>query len=205
MDKQTIRYKKDVPNDDLPKVPEPPTLRVCQFADGKLSIPSDIRKHFLTCPIYGPEWREILKQFDQDWGAPAAAPTPSPTPDPSGGGSPVKAEGIKTEFKVEPVTWSTKFTGSPTTLTALKAKFGADLTEMVGISSTTSFFLAPGPELYLMAKEATQIKAWEAAVVTHGAGSWLTGEKAVKYVTNNPDRGIPCKLEDDEFPAIFED
>ena len=194
MDKQTIRYKKDVPNDDLLKVPEPPTLRVCQFADGKLSIPSDIRKHFLTCPIYGPEWREILKQFDQDWGAPAAATTPSPTPAPSGGGSPVKAEGIKTEFKVEPVTWSTKFTGSPTTVTALKAKFGADLTEMVGISSTTSFFLAPGPELYLMAKEATQIKAWEAAVVTHGAGSWLTGEKAVKYVTNNPDRGIPCKL-----------
>ena len=76
MDKQQNRYKKDVPADDMPKSPAAPELKLCQFSNGPLVIPTDIRKHFLNCPIYGPEWREIIVKFDKDWGV-AVQPDPA--------------------------------------------------------------------------------------------------------------------------------
>ena len=214
MDKQTIRYKKDASPDDLPKNPEVPALKLCQFANQTLTIPRDVRAHFMNCPLFGQEWRELVKQFDKDWGTPAPEPTATGTPAQGqgqaggAGGAPgnaaVKTE-VKKEFKFEAFDWSTTFPGSAATVAKLKEKFGSELHEMVGVSGSTSFFLAPGPELYVGAKEATCIKSSDAPIVSHGAGSWLTGEKATKFQTHNPDRGIPCKLENDEFPAVFED
>eukprot|EP00438_Fugacium_kawagutii_P033561 Skav211095 [mRNA] locus=scaffold2002:390055:394244:+ [translate_table: standard] len=135
MDKQTQKYRKEAASDQLPQAPEKPTMKLCQLTDDcRLSIPSDIRAHFLHCPIYGMEWREILKKFDQDWGAAAAAPTPS-TPASQGGQTPspaAKAElkqEAKLEMKLEPgFDWSKAFPGSPTTLTDLRAKFPNDVT-----------------------------------------------------------------------------
>eukprot|EP00438_Fugacium_kawagutii_P015689 Skav235312 [mRNA] locus=scaffold520:364384:369888:+ [translate_table: standard] len=133
MDKQGVRYKKDVGAEDLPRDPVAPTLKLCQLsADGKLSIPKDIRQHFLTCPLFGPEWREIVKQFDADWGVVAAA-APSP-PASSGNAAPATpASSVKTEAKVElkkeGFDWANVFPNSPTTLGKLKEKFPTDLTE----------------------------------------------------------------------------
>lgn len=207
MDKVTPRYKREVPADEMPKAPEVPSLKLCQFSDGKLSIPRDIRQHFMQCPLFGPEWREIIVQFDKDWGVPTAPGPSSTQQSQQPGQDPANAAKIETkdEFKMEPFDWSTAFPGAPTTLSSLKEKFGNELTEMVGVSQTTSFYLAPGPQLYVVAKEASHIKALEAPIVSHGAGSWLTGDKASKFLTNNPDRGIPCKLESDEIGTVFED
>ncbi|CAK9100995.1 unnamed protein product [Durusdinium trenchii] len=186
MDGQSKRHKKDVPSDDLPKAPELPELKLCQHNNGKISIPRDVRQHFMQCPVHGPEWRELLVAFDKDWGA---------TPPPAGAGA----------FKLEPFDWATCFSGSPTTLDALKQKFGADLTEMVGIGKTL-LYLAPGPQLYVGAKEcAVHLKALEGAIVSRGAGSWLTGDKAAKFESNNPDRGIPCKIDSDDIGCIYEE
>ena len=210
------RYMKQAADHEIPKAPEAPPLKLCQLgADGKLMIPRDVRQHFMGCPLFGPEWREIVVDFDKHWGSPVAAPTTPNTPVGSGsgngenGGTPVQVQIKKQESftlqKEEGFEWANQFPGSPTTLADLKAKFGAELTEMVGVSSTTSFFLAPGPQLYVVAKDATHIKALEAPIVLHGAGSWLTGDKATKFQTNNPDRGIPCRLMSDQEPAVFED
>ena len=206
MDKMSPRYKREVPADDMPKAPEMPSLKLCQFSDGKLSIPRDIRQHFMQCPLFGPEWRSIITQFDKDWGVPTA-PAPANSQQGQQAAGPANAAKVeaKNEFKMEPFDWSTAFPASPTTLSSLKEKFGNELTEMVGVSPTTSFYLAPGPQLFVVAKDATHIKALEAPIVSHGAGSWLTGDKASKYMANNPDRGIPCKLVSDEIGTVFED
>lgn len=207
MDGQSKRHKKDVPSDDLPKAPELPELKLCQHNNGKISIPRDVRQHFMQCPVHGPEWRELLVAFDKDWGA---------TPPPAGAGGenqpgtrentkPEVKEEMESAFKLEPFDWATCFSGSPTTLDALKQKFGADLTEMVGIGKTL-LYLAPGPQLYVGAKEcAVHLKALEGAIVSRGAGSWLTGDKAAKFESNNPDRGIPCKIDSDDIGCIYED
>ena len=206
MDKVSPLYKKDVPADDMPRNPEPPTLKLCQLVDGRLVIPNDIRKHFMNCPLFGPEWRDIVTQFDKDWGVTQAAATPSTSaPSSSTAATPPKDEVVKEEVKLEPVNWDTVFPDGFKTVDKLKEKFGTELTEMVGVSSMTSFYLAPGPQLYLGAKEAAHIKALDAPVISHGAGSWLTGDKAAKFETNNPDRGIPCRLTSDEFLAVYED
>ena len=215
MDKQSARYKKVAPADDMPKEPELPTLKICQFSGQKLTIPPDIRQHFMQCPLFGPEWRDIITKFDKDWGVTVASPEPQqPNQSPGNSGTTPKNEAsppnpaeniVKQEFKMEPFDFKTVFSQRPKTLTALRSKFGAELTEMVGPTSSTSFFLAPGPELYIMAKDATHIKPDDAPVVMHGAGSWLTGDKAVKFEANNPQRAIPCCITSDQVGVVFED
>ena len=156
-----------------------------------------------------PNGETSSRLFDKQW---ATAPDPNPSPaksangsaNGSSAGSPAKIE-TKEEFKLEAFDWSTAFVGSPKTVEKLKDKFGADLTEMVGVTSGTSFYLAPGPQLYVAAKEATHLKATAAPLCTHGGGSWLTGDKATKFENNNPDRGIPCKINSDLDGAIYED
>ena len=215
MDKQSARYKKVAPADDMPKEPELPTLKICQFSGQKLTIPPDIRQHFMQCPLFGPEWRDIITKFDKDWGVTVASPEPQqPNQSPGNGGTTPKNEAsppnpeqniVKQEFKMEPFDFKTMFPQHPKTLTSLRSKFGAELTEMVGPTSSTSLFLAPGPELYIMAKDATHIKPDDAPVVMHGAGSWLTGDKAVKFEANNPQRAIPCCIDSDQVGVVYED
>ncbi|CAK9014066.1 Uncharacterized protein SCF082_LOCUS12189 [Durusdinium trenchii] len=204
MDKQQQRYKKDVPADDMPKAPSVPELKLCTHNEGRLSIPTDVRKHFIQCAIHGPEWRDILVQFDKDWGAPVAG-TPNGSPiapvpiknETANNGSP--GETPKVEPKVEPdFEWANTFKESPATFAELKNKFGDELNELAGLASTSSFFLAPGPQLYLVAKEPIHLKCMEGALISYGAGSWLTGEKATKFESNSPDRAIPCKLSSDQ-------
>ena len=58
-----------------------PELVLCNHSDGRLSIPRDIRSEFLSCPVHGPEWRELLTKFDREWAAPnAAESTPNTAP-----------------------------------------------------------------------------------------------------------------------------
>eukprot|EP00435_Cladocopium_sp_Y103_P045667 s474_g13.t1 len=210
MDKQQQKYKKEVAPDDMPKDPKLPALKVCQFQDGRLQIPRDIRQHFMQCPINGPEWRDVIMKFDKDWGTPVTTSSPSPsTPSPpptTSGANPAESPAVKIEAKLEQdFEWSSVFKDSPSTVAALKQKFGADLTEMAGIGSTSSFYLAPGPQLYFVAKEPIHVKCKESPIISHGAGSWLTGDKAIKFESNTPDRGIPCKLESDLIQCVFEE
>lgn len=183
MDKQAQKYRKDALPDQLPQNPEKPTMKICQLTDdGRLNIPTDVRKQFMNCPIYGMEWREIIKKFDADWGAPAPTSTPSRPPSTNGGTPSPGAKskgGVKLEAKLEDLQpgydWSKAFPGSPTALADLKAKF-PDAAEMAGPVSGSCFILAPD-QLYIVAKNAgIHIKSGDGQVIAHGAGGWLQGE-----------------------------
>ena len=90
MDKFTPRYKAQPPPEDLPREVAKPQLKCCQIVDQKLVLPSDLRGQFLTCPVFGPEWRSLLETFDKQWSTPLGEGS-------QGGPSPVKKEAqIKT-------------------------------------------------------------------------------------------------------------
>lgn len=196
MDKAMPRYKKEPSEQDLPAVPTLPELKICQLSEGKMIIPRDIRQSFLSDPVWSPEWREILQKFDADWGVVIPGPCASPQ-QPSGGSATASPQGR--EF------WDRQFPGDPRTTEELKTKFGADLTEFAGPDASTSFFLAPGPSLYLNAKDAVLLRASGNPLVCHGAGTWLLADKAEKFLRENPAKAIPCSWDSDQVTVLIED
>ena len=206
MDKVMPRYKKSPAPEDLPKCPEQPELKICQVSDGKLLIPQDLRRTFLVDPIWGPEWRALLQSFDSDWGVaiPDAAPTSSPAPSRTTE-STNPSTSKKEEEEDSKSWWQQFFKGDPTTYDEVKAKYGDDVTEMAGLDASTSFLLTPGPALYINAKEAVLLKLSHQPLICHGAGVWLLGEKAERFLKDHPGKGIPCSWTSDEVAVVIED
>ena len=68
MEKATPRYRREPPPEEMPVNPERPTLKLRQISEGRLIVPRDIRQTFLSCSVFGPEWRSILKEFDSQRG-----------------------------------------------------------------------------------------------------------------------------------------
>ncbi|CAK9109356.1 unnamed protein product [Durusdinium trenchii] len=172
MDKYMPRYKKDPSPEDLPQGASKPTLKICQVAEdsNKLILPKDIRHQFLSCPIWGQEWRDVLTNFDKSWGAPLAdTPSPSkPSPMKTETPSPIKQEG-DAEYD-----WKSAFPGEPDMFEKLKEKVGGaeNFTEVAGPTSTTTFIIAPGPSLYVHAKEPVKLPCNPLPFITHG---WAEG------------------------------
>ena len=207
MDRQTPRYKKDVAQEELPKKVEKPNLRVCQLSDSKLVLPRDVRHMFLQDPVWAPEWREMLQKFDEQWGTQAAAQAAPAAPGASTTASQAEGTAVKEEGTegTQGFDWGSVFPQEPTTLDKIKAKHGNEnLIELPALGNT-SFLVGPGPCLYLMAKETVILKQWEAPLIMHGAGVWLIGDKARKFATNNPGRGVPCCWTDDLGYVCLED
>ena len=206
MDKTQPRYHKEPSPDSLPQKDDLPALKVCQVSDNKLCLPRDIRQMFLQCPIYGPEWRSLLKEFDAQWGVPASdgSPTPRSSANPNGTPSPVKDE---VKMEKDEFDWSTAFPDEPKTMDAIKQKYGQDITEMPGHDPNVTFVLVPGPALFVTVKEAMVLKnaAINGPIVAHGAGVWLLGDKADKFKKDNPNRGIPCSWHNDEGWVVMEE
>ncbi|CAK9109302.1 unnamed protein product [Durusdinium trenchii] len=205
MDKYMPRYKKDPSPEDLPQGASKPTLKICQVAEdsNKLILPKDIRHQFLSCPIWGQEWRDVLTNFDKSWGAPLAdTPSPSkPSPMKTETPSPIKQEG-DAEYD-----WKSAFPGEPDMFEKLKEKVGGaeNFTEVAGPTSTTTFIIAPGPSLYVHAKEPVKLPCNPLPFITHGGGTWLVGQKATKFEANNQGKAIPCSFTDDSAPVVLED
>ena len=203
------RYRKSPPVEEMPSQPARPDLRICTISEGKLVVPRDVRQSFLSCPIWGPEWRDFLKTFDRDWGVAIPMASPQKSSSVSEGGSPppggVKEEDAKMEADALAF-WATQYPDDVKTLDALTAKYGQDVTEMAGPEKGTSLILTPGPQLYLTAKESaiTLHMSRVAPVISHGAGTWLLGPKADKFRQDNPTKGIPCIWKTDEIPVLVE-
>ena len=214
MDRQTPRYRKDVPVEELPKKVEKPNLRVCQIIESsRLSLPRDVRQLFMQDAVWSPEWRELLLKFDEHWGPVANSGGGSGQQEgPSGStAAPAAASGnsipgvVKQEVKEETFDWDNTFKDEPDSLEKIKAKFGAENLVEIPAVGNSSFILVPGPFLFLLAKEALVLKQWAAPIITHGAGVWLLGEKAKKFATNNPGKGVPCSWSDDTPYVVLED
>ena len=195
MDKATPRYKSAPAAEEMPSSPTMPELKVCQMADGRLTIPRDVRQAFLSDPVWSPDWREQLERFDADWGV-AIPSAVAMVQDPSAGSSEVAAP---TEF------WKKYFADEPATFEALKTKCSDDFTELAGPDSSTSFVLAPGPALFVNAKEAVCMKNTGTPLVCHGAGTWLLGDKAEKFQKDHPGKGIACAWTSDQVLVVVED
>eukprot|EP00435_Cladocopium_sp_Y103_P054071 s74_g17.t1 len=205
MDQHTPRYKAKPSEEDLPKTVKPPELKCCQIVGEKLVLPSDVRSMFLTCPVFGPEWRELLTTFDKQWAAPVGTPAPK--------SSPIKKETVKdekTETKQETkeegdYDWKAAFPGEPVTYEEVKKKHGEDqCTEIPGGVAGLLLVLAPGPSLYVVGKAAAALDI-NTPFITHGPGTWLLGDKASKYMQNNPGKGFACQWTDDSVPVCVEE
>ena len=202
MDKHTPRYKPQPAEQDLPKPEGPPQLKACKIENDKLVIPPDVRSLFLSCPIFGPEWRDLLASFDKQWSGALQEPRPSP----------VKKEGTSTEnAKLETkeeensFDWTKVFKDEPSTYEDVKKKHGADqLIELPGHVSGLLLAVAPGPALYLVGKDAVNVECSQ-PLISHGPGTWLLGDKATKFTTNNPGKGFLCQWQSDEVLVCIED
>ena len=204
MDKCQPQYKNQPASEDLPRSNEAPNLKICQMSGNQLILPRDVRHLFLQCPLFGPDGRSFLQEFDSQWGTPAAATpergstgqpgTPSPSP-----------QNVCSEMKVESdFNWEGSFTNEPKTMEEIKSKFGGDVTEMVGPDPNITLLLAPGPILYAVAKEAVTLQG-NTPIIAHGAGVWLLGDKASAFKTSNPNRGIPCIWNADDVWVVIEE
>ena len=199
MDKILPRYRAEVPAEEIPARAEQPELLVCRVVDGKLILPRDLRQQFLSCPIFGQEWREILQKFDKDWGTEIPSDDPT-TPPPRGSNQGVESTPPNPE-RSGPVTMPNE----PETLEKLKEKYGEIVCEMPVPDSSLVLALVTGPCLFLVAKAASTFQARSAAIIAHGAGSWLTADKATAYEAQNPGKGIPCSWTDDQVQVVLED
>lgn len=146
-----------------------------------------------------------MAQFDKDWGAPATATPATPAANLKAESVKTEGPGTKTESKEEAFDWDTCFKDSPKKLETLKAKFPSDLMELPGPMAATSFFVAPGPQLFILAKEACEVRAVDGPFLSYGAGVWITGDKVTKFVANNPGKGVPCGFQDDQVVVTMED
>ena len=196
------QYKREPRPEDVPRSVEPPTLKLCQLADNKLILPKDTRQLFLHDPVFAPEWRQLLNEFDKTWGTPVAAVSGNTT-------SPMKSETespLKPKVESDSFAWASCFPDACTSLEKLKELCGDGLTEMAGPNSSVSFILGPGPSLYVACKEAVELRQQEdGAIISHGAGSWLVGDKAKKFMGASPGKALQCAWQSDEVPVVLEE
>lgn len=192
MEKALPRYRQEVPSEEIPVAATMPDLTICQMVESKLVIPRDIRQMFLADPIWGNEWRSKLSQFDKDWGTQVDGGSPPP-PVPT---APDQCQSSSTT----PV-----FPSEPDTLEKLKEKYGDPIAELPVVDTPVVLLVMTGPILFVLGKQATTLLRSDGPLILHGAGTWLTGEKAVKYEGDNPGKGIPCRFEHDQGNVVLEE
>lgn len=210
MDKATPSYKKDPCTEDLPKAVTMPALKCCQVVGDKLIIPNDIRKTYLSDPVFSPEWREMLTAFDKAWstaiGEPSAGPSPVKQQKEEEGDGAAKVEAPAGVKIAEGAEWATVFPGDPVTVEELTKKYSEGITELVGSVPGLVLMVTPGPCLFLAApKDAVHLEFAAQPIIAHGAGSWLLGEKGKKFLVSSPGKGHPCAWTSDNVPVVLED
>ncbi|CAK9013014.1 Uncharacterized protein SCF082_LOCUS11746 [Durusdinium trenchii] len=196
MDKITPKYRRDPPQEEMPSSVDAPNLEICQLADGKLLLPTDVRQHFLQCPIWGNDWRKELQSFDAAWGTNAAT-------------TPTVAEPVakKEEAAAGSADGRTQcfFPNEPASIDAVKAKYGDVIAEVPIPDAPIVLVVLPGSILFARATEATTLRAADGPILSHGPGSWLIGDKATKYDQQNAGKGLFCRWENDEGIVVLEE
>lgn len=174
----------------MPIPEEKPDLLLCQLFDGKLTLPRDVRQHFLSDPVWRKEWKEILDQFDRQWGAASCAEG--------------EAEASGSSDVVMVNSTNPYMTGEPDTLEKLKEKYGTPICEVAITGTCATFLVFSGPMLFVAGTEACELNPQDGPLVVHGAGTWLIGDKADKFDQSNP-KGIRCHWVSDSVKVILEE
>lgn len=189
------RYKKAADHENMPAPAERPDLVLCQLVDGKLLLPTDVRQHFLTCPIYGQEWRKILSDFDRQWGVQQIA---NSTQQDSEAGE---------EKQAQPGAGQSGpgyIVDEPSTASAVKEKYGDPVAQVPIPEFSAVIMVYAGPVAFIHAKEALTLLPSQ-PLLTHGAGTWLVGAKATKFENDRPKTAVPCQFFDDLSLVALED
>ena len=191
-------FKKSPAQEDLPKEVKVPELLLCKHADGRLTIPREIRSEFLGCPIHGPEWRELLVKFDKEW-----------SPSSLGEASVQQTATNKTEAAAEsqPAAAASLVAGQSFFPNGRCSTMPSGvLHQFPGPVSSVKFAITEGPGLWMIANEAYTWKKDAMPLITHGAGVWLVDEKAkaAKDDKKSAPRVISCEFPNDEAPVILE-
>ena len=93
----------------------------------------------------------------------------------------------------------------PETMEKVKEKYGEILAEMPVPDTGCVLAVVSGPALFIVAREASNIRPEDGPIILHGAGSWVTADKAVKFEADNPGKGFPCAFQDDQARVVLED
>lgn len=195
MDSVVPRYRREPPAEQVPLNSERPHLAICQVVDDRLVLPRDVRAQFMTDAIWGNEWRTILQSFDKAWSVDIGkSEVPSAPDQPT---SSANAEDTMIEEAAVPYP-----TGEPVTIDKLKEKHGDPICELPVPDTPLTLIVVSGPGLYITAKQSYKLARADGAILYHGAGTWLMGDKAKKF---EGDKGVPCRFANDSVKVIFED
>ena len=196
------KYKAEIDPDNLPNPAQLPELKICSFVDGALVLPRDIRAEFLTDTVRAPEWRKIIQEFDRCYGRTDAAEVEQSAGNESDPVAPANGP-----LALEPAEEAAGFHSRCDAKVKGKFSWSPELTAFVvePEPSDDQDDVMPEYELYLEASADYTIGTDE-AVITYGAGSWLTDGKVEKFVANAPSnhRGVLCKFDDDLSPVVLE-
>ena len=154
---------------DLPAAAEAPNLKVCRLSeDNMLVLPLEVRERFLTDPIRGSRWREVLKAFDKAWSI--AAPPP------------LKPSTIKCEEDKDAdpeLSWNTIFTEEVRKRQELENKYQDVVATIDPDEPDPKFYVTIVKDgdvhkIFVVAKKAVEIPSTD-YFFGHGAGSWING------------------------------
>lgn len=200
MEKKLPKYQPEPPEADIPSPAEQPHLKLCSLVDGCLVLPRDVRTEWLTDPVRGAEWRQIVKEFDRCF-AVAAQEAPGQLQDGSEAGQPAA-----TTFS-----WDSVFPDEPKNKGSFEQKYRAHVKGKTQWSPQLTAYIVASPDtegklmLFLEASAEVTVPADEVCLA-YGAGSWILDAKVDQYVSENPNgfKGVMCSFGSDTDLMVFE-
>ncbi|CAK8995155.1 Uncharacterized protein SCF082_LOCUS4228 [Durusdinium trenchii] len=139
----------------------------------KIVLPASVRQLYANDVVYGPEWRELLSDFDRRFGTTASEAPIAPPPEP------------------EPELPVTLWSGEPTTVDEILNQYYVEA-KISGRTAGTTFFVVDAKrrtsgvldqvsehqtlKLFMVAHATVTIPDSE-FILAHGSSRWIRGEK----------------------------
>ena len=164
-----------------------PRLAICSIDDNKLSLSAETRSLYAADPVRAPEWRKMLKAFDDKWQAeasgnePRVLPNVQPNVQPNGcGPDQENMEEGEPAPPTSPSDWGDIFAGEPRTKEDVEGKYGAGC-HTFAVTNQITGLVVDGPKLFFVATADTEVDV-DQPVLCFGAGTWLLDAKASSFM-----------------------
>lgn len=186
--KITPRYCPQPPRDQQPEdVPEP-SLAICKIDGNKLNLSAETRSLYITDPVRAPEWRQMLKAFDEKWQADG-----NPVQESQAAGATVVQSVVPADPEDEdaplsgsdPSGWEDVFPNEPRTKEEVENKYGAGC-HTFPVTNQITGLVVEGPKLFFIASADTDFDT-DQPVLCFGGGTWLLDAKAQTFMEDRVD------------------
>lgn len=180
--------------------PAVPELTICKIDKDSVTIPRDVRDKWLRDPHRSPEWREVLRKFDDVFTL--NIPGPAVT---VAAALAVKDEPASAALAQALDPWADVFSDTATA----EAQLGQVAHSFPHSLSGLTWNLTNDNHLYIVATavDDTNIDA-EQYILAYGAGQWLQDQKATAFLENLKNaatNAVKFELASDEDLIIFEE